>query len=291
MLTQAIDVLRARPDLLDRRSSGSSFLGRLPPERSSRRILNPSSTLNSPAKYTEQDEPFVRSATLKIHLTLSSNGRIYNNLPVVGTSIPLIGSSQIRPIPSLPHELGFGQMRTNNDRTRGPNADPTTSERRTNHVTVAEAAQLLGLSAEAVRMRIKRGTLPSEKVNGTVYVHLQSDRLQINGNLTECQPPGPTAGLTTNHTDLAESLRDEVEFLRAELKRREEVHVEENRRKDTIIARLTQRIPELPSASFPDALEPSNAPAESHQKANLSEATGAPQMAKSRPWWRRTFEG
>ena len=39
-------------------------------------------------------------------------------------------------------------------------------------VTVAEAAQLLSLSAEAVRSRVQRATLRSVKENGTVYVLL-----------------------------------------------------------------------------------------------------------------------
>jgi hypothetical protein len=40
------------------------------------------------------------------------------------------------------------------------------------HTTVAEAAALLGISAEAVRGRIRRGTLPVEREGGTVYVLL-----------------------------------------------------------------------------------------------------------------------
>jgi len=53
------------------------------------------------------------------------------------------------------------------------------------------------------------------------------------------------ANQTDDRTALLESLRSQVEFLQEELKRREDVHVEENRRKDTIIVQLTQRIPEL----------------------------------------------
>jgi hypothetical protein len=45
------------------------------------------------------------------------------------------------------------------------------------------------------------------------------------------------------------ALRSEVEFLREELQRREEVHVEDNRRKDSIIMALTQRVPELEPSS------------------------------------------
>ena len=48
--------------------------------------------------------------------------------------------------------------------------DRTPPVRRT---TVAEAARLLGISAEAVRGRIRRGTLPVEREEGTVYVLLE----------------------------------------------------------------------------------------------------------------------
>lgn len=106
-------------------------------------------------------------------------------------------------------------------------------------------------------MRIKRGT---------VYVFLEPDQTQPNRHLTEDQPAGPEVGPTTSQTDL-------VEFLREELKSREEFHVEESRRKDTIIAQLTQRIRELP-------------PAKSHQEVHLSEANEAPRLSKPRPrWW------
>lgn len=106
-------------------------------------------------------------------------------------------------------------------------------------------------------MRIKRGT---------VYVFLEPGQTHPNRYLPEDQPAGPEVGPTTDQTDL-------VEFLREELKSREEVHVEENRRKDTLIAQVTQRIPELP-------------PAKSHREVDFSEANETPQMSKLRPrWW------
>ena len=60
-------------------------------------------------------------------------------------------------------------------------AHPNTAQTR---VTVAEAAQLLGLSAEAVRSRVQRGTLKSTKVGNTVYV-LLDDPAQTRPNTDE----------------------------------------------------------------------------------------------------------
>ena len=127
-----------------------------------------------------------------------------------------------------------------------------TTEHPTQRVTVAEAARLLGTSAEAVRMRVKRGSLRSTKIKNTVYVLLSPEQTRPNQDQTRgvgSAAANQTSDQTTNQTDdrtvLLESLRSQVEFLQEELKRREEVHAEENRRKDTIIAQLTQRIPEL----------------------------------------------
>src|ERR671910_120104 len=49
----------------------------------------------------------------------------------------------------------------------GVGENRTPPKRRT---TVSEAASILGISAEAVRGRIRRGTLPVERDGGTVYV-------------------------------------------------------------------------------------------------------------------------
>ena len=136
-------------------------------------------------------------------------------------------------------------MQPNGERTRDRTTEPTQTQQPTERVTVADAARLMGLSAEAVRMRIKRGTLASEKIDSTVYVFLESDPTRPNTQRTEDQ----TTEQTPDQTELVDVLRSEVAFLREELKSREEVRAEENRRKDTIIAQLTQRIPELLPAS------------------------------------------
>lgn len=136
-------------------------------------------------------------------------------------------------------------MQANGGRTHDKAADPTKSKQPTDRVTVADAARIMGLSAEAVRMRIKRGTIASEKIDGTVFVLLESDPTRPNPERTEDQTQERTSEQTPDQTDLVDALRSEVEFLREELKSREEIRAEENRRKDTIIAQLTQRIPEL----------------------------------------------
>src|SRR5215208_107985 len=92
-------------------------------------------------------------------------------------------------------------------------------------LSVAQAADALGISAEAVRMRIKRGTLRSEREHGAVYVILDADQTR------------PHAERTTDRTaDLIASLEARIADVRGQL---EEANTRdrENRR---IIAALTQ---------------------------------------------------
>jgi excisionase family DNA binding protein len=48
-------------------------------------------------------------------------------------------------------------------------------------MTVAQAASCLGVTAEAVRARIQRGTLEHTREGKTVYVLLPTDRTQHDG--------------------------------------------------------------------------------------------------------------
>ncbi len=94
-----------------------------------------------------------------------------------------------------------------------------------------------------------------------------------------------------------EELRDHVAFLRAELEarneeihRREEEHREEARRKDTIIAQLAQRIPELeaPRESPPEPREASETVSEEAEKGTSPEQQ-QPSPRRERSWWRAFF--
>jgi TolA-binding protein len=182
--------------------------------------------------------------------------------------------------------------------------DQTAPKRR---FTVAEAAEVLQLSAEAVRSRIKRGSLQSVKEGNTVYVLLDADQAR------------PSYAQTSDQTTaLIANLQDQVAYLRGELARREETHLEESRRKDSIIAALTQRIPELEAATDTSgASEPRQSPTEATEQPgrvepqpavesaqeprepsemHMPEAAGGPlphdlQRASERPWWRRVFGG
>ncbi len=176
------------------------------------------------------------------------------------------------------------------------------TERPTVHVrlTVSEAADELGISAEAVRSRVKRGTLRSIKEGGTVYVLLpvEDDQTTTGRDQTDTRAePGHdrTADQTSTRADLreelVESLLDQVAYMREQLAEEREAR----RRADTIIAQLTQANAE--QARTIRELEPSPTPETRDARETASEGehgtetpagdTGQPRGRSS--WWRRFF--
>jgi hypothetical protein len=147
--------------------------------------------------------------------------------------------------------------------------DRTPPKRRT---TVADAARILGISAEAVRGRIRRGTLPVEREDGAVYVLLD----EATEDRTTGDQPRTTGGQPTDRTDaLIAELQDRIRAL-------EEAN-SENRR---IIAALTSRIPAIEAPS--DAPESPGTPSD---PAPNRETPPERETPSERPWWRRVFGG
>jgi predicted ArsR family transcriptional regulator len=110
---------------------------------------------------------------------------------------------------------------------------PTVHVRR--RLTVSQAAEELGISAEAVRSRVKRGTLNSTKDVGTVYVLLHDRQDDDQTRPGDDQPQtehDQTSARTENQADLVESLLDQVAYMREQLAEEREAR----RRADTIIA-------------------------------------------------------
>lgn len=158
-----------------------------------------------------------------------------------------------------------------------------TGEPRTNHrLTVRQAAARLGITEGAVRSRIKRGTLRTEKVGDRVLVVLGDE---------PSGDPRRTTGEPSDRTRLVEVLEGEIAYLRRQL---EEANVRdrENRR---IIAAITSRIPELEApreSPTPSAEASEGSEARSHAGGAQREATDAERPRVPRPpWWRRMFGG
>ena len=138
------------------------------------------------------------------------------------------------------------------------------------HYTVSEAARVLGITEAAVRARINRGKLESEKVDNTVYVRLDSDATLVN---------------VGGQTALMEALRDQVSMLKQQLNTEQAASGELRR----IIAALTSRIPEL-EAPRQEPPEASTEGTEQPVRVESQAAVGRQaQDAAERPWWRRMF--
>ena len=155
------------------------------------------------------------------------------------------------------------------------------TEPHSRRLTASQAAEQLGVSTEAIRGRIRRGTIGHERVGGRVYVLLPAEQ--------------PTEH-TTDQSELVDELRRQNEYLR-----------EENRRKDHLLAAALERIPpqlEPPSESpgapetatpQPGRVEPqtplegAQEPRESSEM-HMPEVGGGPlphnqQRAAERRWW------
>jgi len=129
----------------------------------------------------------------------------------------------------------------------------------------------LGVSKDALRQRIRRGTLRSDKgEDGRVYVYLDASTDDVQAE-------------EHDRDDLVDELRDRVRYLESQIEEERDAR----RRADTLLAQLMQRIPELEA--------PSEA-RESPQTVNEQQDRGQPhsdaprtQEGVQRPWWRRIF--
>ena len=133
----------------------------------------------------------------------------------------------------------------------------------------------MGISADAVRSRIKRETLETVREGGRVFIVLGSpDRAQ----------PTNRPGATDQPTD---DLREQVRYLREQLRREQEAHAEARR----IIAGLVQRVPaiEAPAPQEPPSDErgPHQTGGEGPQRGTAPE--GADRPAQRPSWWRRIW--
>ena len=140
-------------------------------------------------------------------------------------------------------------------------------------VTVEEAAKLLGLSGNAVRKRLERGTLKSEKVDGIRYVLLYDDMSQHVNGTPDDMPDDIT--LMQEHLD---SMREQIDYLKDVIERRDE----EIRRRDHLLAAALERIPAIEEAPS----EPRDAAVSATEGRG---GDGVPPEQEKPSWWHRLF--
>lgn len=138
--------------------------------------------------------------------------------------------------------------------------------------TVPDAARVLGISSEAVRNRLSRGTLESVKEGGTVYVLIDRDMAAAQHDIPT-DIPGESSALT--------SAKDEtIAVLREQLEAERQAHAEARR---LLMAALERIPPQLEAPESPESegrVDPTSTP---------QETPGGPQEGAQRPWWRRMF--
>jgi hypothetical protein len=112
---------------------------------------------------------------------------------------------------------------------------------------VQEAAEVLGTSVDAVRMRARRGSLEAEKEpDGRVYVWVDGDSSETKPRLDV-----ESGALISAKDEIIEELRDRARYLERLLDQEREARTEERRRHDTLLAQLMTRIPELEAPNSP----------------------------------------
>jgi hypothetical protein len=175
----------------------------------------------------------------------------------------------------------------------------------------------MGVTVDAIRGRIRRGTLHSERESGTVYVWVglaEADRRE---------PSADSRGPSPDQSELIEEMRARIEDLREQLDEEREAR----RRADTILAQLSQANAEQartiraieapasgateppggpetateqpgrvePQPSVEVTQEPQESPelGEDEQQGRdpVPDATGPREEPPERPWWRRMFGG
>jgi predicted transcriptional regulator len=156
-------------------------------------------------------------------------------------------------------------------------------------LNVQDAAEMLGISVDAVRMRARRGSLESVHEDGRLYVWLDNDVTGVKGAAERVRERVQNVA----ERELVEDLRDQVSFLRAQLQEERD----ENRRKDHLLAAALERIPPQLEPPQEQAQGKPSEPRESSQPASQEfHGTHAPPTPErpfteeERPsWWRRFF--
>ena len=98
--------------------------------------------------------------------------------------------------------------------------------------TVAEASEILGITVEAVRGRIKRGTLDQERTDKGVFVLLDTDQ-------SDDRPRPDIDRLQSNSAALISAKDETIATLRDQLEAERQAHAEARR----LLAAALERIP------------------------------------------------
>ena len=139
-----------------------------------------------------------------------------------------------------------------------------------------QAARRLGVSEGSIRKRVARGTLDHEKAeDGRVYVYVDAG---VDDGLDE--------GVSPHNSALISRLEGEVEFLRDQVRRQQEIIAQQA---------VTMRQLSAPQEAPEDAETVEEAPESAQPRSDAPSPSGAGEApdtgAERAPWWRRLFGG
>src|SRR5215218_11102007 len=137
----------------------------------------------------------------------------------------------------------------------------------------------MGVTVDAIRKRISRGTIPHERdEQGRVWVLLDTDQDAASKVHDTDQPQSDTTALISAKDEMIAALREQLEQAN-----------ERDRENRRIIAALTSRIPQLEAPS--EAPGTPETPVGEPERAEPRPGTSEAQEGVQRPWWRRMFGG
>jgi hypothetical protein len=147
-------------------------------------------------------------------------------------------------------------------------------------LTLRQAAAALGVSESAIRKRVERGTLRSDKgADGRRYVYVDT----VTDNVAD---EGEDTSATREHDALISELRAHNDTLREQLEAERQAHAEARR----LLMAALERIP--PQLEAPSEARESPETAEEKQGRDAPHsATAGAQEGLQRPWWRRIIGG
>ncbi len=144
-------------------------------------------------------------------------------------------------------------------------------------MTVAEAADALGISQDAVRKRIARRTIRHDRdESGRVYVYLTPSETV---HKTDQDTTQDDTTKTVQDTYIR-SLEDQITFLRRELER-----------KDAILLNMTEAMKALNPPAQEAPPDERESPETVDEEQGRGEAPQQQQATTSRPWWRKLLGG
>jgi excisionase family DNA binding protein len=142
-------------------------------------------------------------------------------------------------------------------------------------LTVDQAADQLGVTVDAIRSRVKRGTIEHVREGGRVYIVLGADQARPGHNQYTAQDASPG--------ELVEELRERVRYLERQVEEERDAN-RENRR---LLAAALERIPAIEAPQ-----EASESPEGAEPRSDRGTTPEEQEEPTSRPsWWRRMFGG